>query len=84
MPKFSKLSPEEVERLARRPRPRVDLSEYMAFLDQFKPGEWGSIVPEEGEKPRVIKRRLTAAANAKGMKLKYRRSAEGRIIFRVE
>jgi hypothetical protein len=83
MPKFTKLSHDEVERLKKRRNVTQNLNEYLSFLDTVKPGDWGSLTLESGESQRAIKRRLTMAGKQKGMNLKYRRGEEGHIVFEV-
>jgi type IV secretory pathway VirB4 component len=82
MAKFEKLSKEEVERITQR-KPRIDISEYVNYLETLNPGEWGAVTLEEGETGRAIKRRLTIAAKQLGKNLRYRRSEDNRIIFTV-
>lgn len=84
MPQFGKLSAAEVEQLKKRRAPRIDLSEYLHYLDTLKSGEWGYVDIGEGESPRGIKRRLTQAAKEKGVNLRYKRSEANRIIFEVK
>lgn len=85
MPRFEKLSENEVEKLKRRRTPALDLSEYLAYLDTLKPGDWGAVTLDEGESQRAVKRRLTAASKLKGkeIKYKYKKGPEGQIIFEV-
>lgn len=85
MPKLEKLSPTEVEKLRRRKTRTQDLSQYFAFLDGLRPGEWGRVTLDPGESQRAIKRRLTTAGKQKSMELKYKagKGEEGQIIFEV-
>ena len=83
MPRFERLSAAEVERLRRRRVTTLDLSQYIAFLDTLRPGDWGAVSLEDGESQRVVKRRLTTAAKQRGWELRYRKTQDGRIIFEV-
>ena len=84
MPKFEKLSEAEVEKLKKRRAPTLDLSQYEAYLDTLRPGEWGAVALEEGDSQRAVKRRLTMASKRKGMEIRYKNNADdGRIIFEV-
>lgn len=84
VPKFEKLSPAEVEQMKRRRTPTLDLSEYQAYLETLRPGDWGAVSLEEGESQRAVKRRLTTASKQMGREIKYKKSREGRIIFEVK
>jgi hypothetical protein len=80
--KFEKLSDEEVQQLTKR-AVRVDLTEYLAYLDTLKVGDWGAVTLEKDEVQRTVKRRLTIAAKERGLKLKYKTAEDGRIVFQV-
>jgi hypothetical protein len=80
--KFEKLSDEEVQQLTKR-AVRVDLTEYLAYLDTLKTGDWGAVTLEAEDNQRSIKRRLTMAAKEKGLKLQYKPTTDGRIVFQV-
>ena len=83
MPKFEKLSQEEIERLRSRRSSNQDLGEYVSYLDTLQPGDWGAVSLEDGETQRVIKRRLTVAGKRQGKEVKYKKGQEGRIVFEV-
>jgi hypothetical protein len=72
----------EVERLKKEVSGQ-DLSEYEAYLDSLKPGEWGAIALEDAESQRAVKRRLTTASKRKGITIKYKRTKEGVVMFEV-
>lgn len=80
MPRF--LSKAEVEQVKRRVSGQ-ELGEYEQYLDSLRPGDWGAIQLEKGESQRVVKRRLTVASKRKGMSIKYRRGADGVVVFEV-
>lgn len=87
MPRFEKLTAEEVDALTRRRRvqPRLDLTEYIGLLGQLTPGEWARITLEEGETQRAIKRRFTMAAKMLRLEAKYRKSPEeGQLYVRLQ
>ncbi|HEY8489696.1 MAG TPA: hypothetical protein VIO14_01765 [Dehalococcoidia bacterium] len=73
----------EVEQLKRRLSSQ-DLSEYEAYLETLKPGEWGAIQLEKGESQRVVKRRLTIAGKRKGITVRYKRNTNGVVVFEVK
>jgi hypothetical protein len=80
--KFEKLTKTEVEKFTKR-TVRIDLTEYLAYLDTLKTGDWGAVTLEAEDNQRSIKRRLTMAAKEKGLKLKYKPTTDGRIVFQV-
>ena len=61
----------------------MDLTAYIGALRDLAPGQMGEAVLSDSEKKATIKRRLTAAAKRLGKSLKYRRSAEDRVIYEV-
>lgn len=83
MPKFSKLSKSEIEKLKARRSAKVDLSNYLSFLSSLRSGDWGVLTLDEGESQRAIKRRLTTASKQQGKEIRYRRSEQGQVIFEV-
>src|SRR5439155_19198805 len=74
MPRFEKMPQPEAQQLNRRGTPRVDMSEYTAFLQKMQPGEWGRITLAEGGSPRTAKRRCTTACRQLGRTARYRRA----------
>lgn len=74
MPTFNKLSPEEVAVLTTRKVNVDNLGPYTEFLQNMTEGEFGSLQPDEteGETRRIVKRRLTMAAKALNMSIRYR------------
>lgn len=83
MPTFRRLSREEIA--ARRPRLQtaVDLTDYLAFLEDLTPGMGGELALQEGESQRAVKRRMTMAGNRLGKKVRWRHSQEGTVRFDI-
>ena len=50
--------------------------EYLAYIEQLKTGEAGTLRPSEGESAAAIRRRLGAAAKTAGKELVIRRSGD--------
>ena len=84
MPNLRTLSPEEVARMQIRRGRTVDLTQYLDYLRELSPGQWGEAKLLEGEKKATIKRRLTAAAKQLNQGLRYRRSGGGVVVFEVK
>ena len=84
MPVFGTLSAEEVADLTK--KPNRELQPYLEYLNGLAPGAWGYLLPQEGDNPRVVKRRLSIAAKETGRSVRYQRQRTGddRIIFQVE
>ena len=85
MPTFRKLSSEELMALQRRgPRPPIDLTEYVDFLQELSPGEGGSLELEDGESQRTVKRRISMAATRLKKDIRWRKSQNGVLRFEVK
>jgi len=75
MPTFHPLSTEQVLALRKGgPQTKVDLTEYLQFLQEFNPGDIGELKLQEGEARRTIKRRLSMAATQLQKKIRWRSS----------
>ncbi|MBX6773029.1 MAG: hypothetical protein IRY83_14970, partial [Chloroflexi bacterium] len=84
MPEFkSVLSPEELMKRRSARSARVDLTPYLEYLQNIKPGYAGDLEILPGEKKSTIKRRVTMAANRLGKTIRYLRSGENELIFEV-
>jgi hypothetical protein len=90
MPEFRKLSQEEVERLKKQKRTtsisaRAELArEYDAYVADLQPGEYAEVTLDEGDTKLTVRKRLTAAANRRGLVLEYTRTQGPVIRFKVE
>lgn len=83
MPEFRKLSADEVSKYQHRRGRAVDLTDYIAIVDQLAVGEMGEATIAGDEKKATVKRRLTTAARRLGKELRYRRTGEDRLLFEV-
>ncbi len=84
VPHFDRLSDTEVVKLRRRKTPREGLlDQYFSFIDTLKPGDWGSIILENDDSQRAVKRRLTTASKQRGYTVKYKKSDSGKILFEL-
>jgi hypothetical protein len=83
MPTFQKLSTEEVAAIGRTQKARVDLTEYLDFLQDLSPGEGGELRLQEEDKIRVVKRRLSMAATQLQKKIRWRPLRDGALRFEV-
>ena len=83
MPKFRTLSVEETAQMQSRRGRSVDLTDYLAALREFAPGQLGEAALTGDEKKSTVKRRLTSAAKQLGKAVKYRRSGEKVVIYEV-
>ncbi|MBI4213507.1 MAG: hypothetical protein HY534_04290 [Chloroflexi bacterium] len=79
MPKFRRLSPDEIAAMRSYRRGTVDLTEYSVFLRDLGVGEGGEVVLDANEIKRTVKRRLTRAAHLLGKDVRYRRT-EGNVV----
>ncbi|MSQ23278.1 MAG: hypothetical protein EXR58_01805 [Chloroflexi bacterium] len=79
MPKFRRLSTEEMAAMRSYRRGTVDLTEYSAFLQHLGVGDGGEILLDAGDVKRTVKRRLTRAAHLSGKDVRYRRT-EGNVV----
>ena len=78
---FEKLSRAELANISVRSGGRP---EYVAFLKSLKTGEGGRITTEAaGTTKQTIKNRLTTAAKAVGVTLKFRRTPASEVVFEV-
>jgi hypothetical protein len=83
LPEFRTLTKDEIEGLARRSILQ-DLTDYLAFLEQLRPGDWGSVTLKPGETQRSVKRRTTTAAGSQGKKIMWRaRRDDSPLVFQV-
>jgi hypothetical protein len=79
VPKFRRLSPEEMAAMRSYRRGTVDLSQYSEFLRQLGEGEGGEVALDTNDVKRTVKRRLTRAAHLLGKDVRYRRT-EGNVV----
>ncbi len=88
MPKFSRLSDTEIEKLMKRNKKdgvsqrQQTRQSYIDYLSKFKPGDWISVELEEGENKQTVRNRLLRAAKTLGWKLNFIRS-RGPIRFEI-
>ena len=80
MPRFRRVSREEVTG-----RPAVSpallrLKQYQGYIKRVAPGRTGRLTPGEGETPAAVRRRLGAAAKALGVQLTVKRVGD-RVFF---
>lgn len=84
MPTFEPLPKDAFARRRRTNQPRtVDLTPYEEFLRPLSVGEGGLITLEEGDLPRVVKRRLSVAARERGVAVRWRTAPEGKLRFQL-
>src|SRR5687767_11075246 len=84
MPKIRTLSAEEIARYKKPRAPRPDLLQpYVDYLRGVEAGRWSALEMEAGETQRAVKRRLTTAGKSMGKKIKYRKGADGTLVFEV-
>lgn len=83
VPKFRRLSPEEIAAIRSYRRGAVDLSEYSAFLRNLGEGEGGEVALEPSDVKRTVRRRLTRAAHLMGKEVRYRRTEGNLVRFEV-
>lgn len=86
MPRFRKLNPAEIAALE---QPmlgaRAEVArEYDAYVADFTVGEYGRVVLAAGERRKVVRGRLQAAARRRGLVLRFRPGPSVALIFRVE
>jgi 4-aminobutyrate aminotransferase-like enzyme len=90
MPEFRKLSQEEIERLKNPKRANGDSTraqlarEYDEYVADLHPGEYVEVILDEGDNKLTVRKRLTAAANRRGLVLEYTRTHGPVIRFKVE
>jgi hypothetical protein len=84
MPSFRKLSAAETAVLAQPSiGARAELArEYDAYIADFAIGDYGRAELHEGERRAIVRRRLHAAADRRGLALRFR-SGRGPLTFRV-
>jgi hypothetical protein len=88
MPKFTRLSDEQVEKLMKRSKKggesqrQQTRQQYVDYLKQYKPGEWISVDLDSDENKQTVRNRLTRAAKTLGWKLNFVRS-RGPIRFQI-
>ena len=74
MPTFSTLPIGEARARSATGKRAELLQEYVGYIERVAPGEAGVLQAGEGETTQAIRRRLNAAAEALGRKLKFRRT----------
>lgn len=79
MPKFKKLSPEEIAELSKR-NINVEIVKYVNFLKDLQTGDWAQVSLNEDEKPRTVKLRLTKAANKLERKLRFKKQVDKSVL----
>jgi hypothetical protein len=77
--KLRKLAPDEAQRAFPR-RGQQDLSDYLAALGELHAGE-AAAIERAGLSDRAIKRRLGAAANQLGYRLKWARQSSPEMLY---
>ena len=86
MPKFKKLTPEELAK----PRPPANgeraknREEYKGFLKGLKAEEGGELLLSDDEKKITIKNRLKRAAEDMGLNVVFKRSGENSVRFQLK
>jgi hypothetical protein len=84
MPKFEKLSKQEVRRI-QAPGGRIELVEYATFLQTLRPGDWARVVIAPTESARAVKRRLGTVSKLLGKRLHYYDSGKKKeLLFSVD
>ncbi len=89
MPKFTRLSDEQVEKLMKRSKKggdsqrQITRQQYVDYLKQYKPGEWISVDLDAEENKQTVRNRLMRAAKTLGWKLNFVRS-RGPIRFQIQ
>ena len=83
VPKFRRLSPDEIAAMRSHRRGTVDLTEYSGFLENLEVGEGGEVALDPSDVKRTVKRRLTRAAHLLGKEVRYRRSEGNLVRFEV-
>jgi hypothetical protein len=61
----------------------ADITEYVDFLQDLQPGEGGELKLQDGDKVRVVKRRLSTAATRLQKKIHWRPLRNGALQFEV-
>ncbi len=81
MPKFTKMSNEDVEAMKRKKSGQNERErtrqQYVAYLKNFNPGDWVAVELEGEEKRQTIKNRLKNAAKTLGYNLNFQRTRNG-------
>lgn len=87
MPKFTKLSADELKKKTHTPltgeRAKVRL-QYQGYLKGLKAGEGGELKLGKGEKKVTVKNRLKRAAEDLDVQLRFRRTDAQTVRFEVE
>lgn len=89
MPKFTRLTEEQIEKLMKRNKSdgvsqrQLTRQQYVDYLTKFKPGDWVSVDLDAGENKQTVRNRLTRAAKTLGWKLNFIRS-RGPIRFEIQ
>ncbi len=77
MPKFSRLSNDEIEKIMKRNKKggvsqrQQTRQEYVDYLKEYKPGDWVSVDLGSGENKQTVRNRLLRAAKTLGWKLNF-------------
>ena len=74
MPTFSTLSVAEARARTATGQRAALLQEYVGYIERVGPGEAGRLQAGEGETTQAIRRRISAAAEALGKQLEFRRA----------
>lgn len=88
MPKFSRLSKDEIEKIMKRNKKggvsqrQQTRQDYVNYLQEYKPGDWVSVDLQAGENKQTVRNRLLRAAKTLGWKLNFVRS-RGPIRFEI-
>nr|PZN34543.1 MAG: hypothetical protein DIU80_02570 [Chloroflexota bacterium] len=86
MPQVRKLPPEEVRAIENKGKGKRKLTEeeYDRILADFNVGDYGEVIPDEGERRLTIRNRLKAAAKRCQVSLSFLRTRDNVIRFKVE
>jgi len=86
VPQIRKLAPEEVKGIKDKGKSSRKLVEeqYDGFLADFAVGDYGDVLPDEGESRLTVRNRLKAAAKRRGVELTFIRTSGDAMRFRVE
>ena len=75
MPTFDIISVGEARSRSASGKRAALIQEYIGYIQRVAPGEAGRLTVSEGETTQAVRRRLNAAAEALGMSLDVRRTA---------
>jgi hypothetical protein len=85
MPNVRKLEPQEVRTIENKGKGtrKITEEEYDRFLADFSLGDYGELIPDEGEKRITLRARLKSAAKRKGIPITFLRTRGQEIRFHV-